>query len=52
MVIERPDNLAIRSKAKCDQSNLRPSQVFLSAIDHLGLVHEAFALANKNYNYT
>jgi len=52
MIIERPDNSAIRSKTKYDRSNLRPSQVFLTAIDHLGLVHEVFVPANKNCNYT
>ena len=52
MIIEQSDNSAIRSKTKHDRSNLRPSQVFSAAIDYLGLVHEAFAPANKNYNYT
>jgi len=52
MLIEQPDNSAIRSKTKHDRSSLRPSQVFSTASDHFGFVHEAFAPANKNYNYT
>ncbi len=52
MIIERPDNSAVRSKAKYDRTNLQPSQVFSTAINHLGFVHEVFVPANKNYNYT
>ena len=52
MIIEWPDNSAIRSKTKYDRTNRRPSQVFWTAIDRLGLVHEASVPANKNYNYT
>ncbi len=52
MIIERPDNSAIRAKTKYDRSNLQPSQVFSTAIDHFGLVHEVFVPANKNYSCT
>src|SRR4030042_2946479 len=52
MIIERPDNSAIRPKTKYDRSNLRPSRVFSTAIDHFGLVHEVFLPANKSYSCT
>lgn len=52
MVIEWPDNSAIRSKAEYDRSNLQPSQAFLTAIGHIGLVCEVFAPSNKNYSCT
>ena len=52
MIIEQPDNLAIRSKTKYDRSNRRPLQVFATAIDHSGFVHEVFVPANKSYSYT
>jgi len=52
MIIEQPDNSAIRAKTKYDRSNLQPSQVFSTAIGHFGLVHEVFVPANKNYSCT
>jgi len=52
MLIERPDNSAIRPKTKYDRSNPRPSRVFSTAIDHFALVHEAFLPANKSYSCT
>ncbi len=52
MIIEQPDNLAILSKTKYDRSNQQPLQVFATAIDHSGFVHEVFVPANKSYNYT
>jgi len=52
MIIEQPDNLAIHSKTKYDLSNRRPLQVFATAIDHSGFVHEVFVPANKSYSYT
>ena len=52
MIIERPDNSSIRPKTKYDRSNLQPSRVFSTAIDHFGLVHEVFLPANKSYSCT
>ena len=52
MLIEQPDNSAIRLKTRYDQSNLQPSQVSSTTNDHSAAVYEVTIPANRNYNYT